>query len=126
MVSTTGPQALTFFNGAFVHQQAGHFASRLIAEAGESPSHQVERAFASGPGPASACPTRRGPRSSSSTSKSDKSGPKPPARQTTVDAVDARRKALEAFCSGCFEHERVCLQTIDGRLSKTMERGDHE
>ena len=34
MVSTTGPQALTFLNGLFIHQQANAFASRLIDEAG--------------------------------------------------------------------------------------------
>ena len=46
MVSTTGPQALTFLNGAFVQQQARHFASRLVAEAGPAAEDQVERAFA--------------------------------------------------------------------------------
>ncbi len=45
MVSTTGPQALTFLNGAFVHQQAGHFAARLVALAGPGSRDQVERAF---------------------------------------------------------------------------------
>ena len=45
MVSTTGPQALTFLNGAFMHEQARHFAARLVAEAGQAPKDQVERAF---------------------------------------------------------------------------------
>ena len=46
MVSTTGPQALTFLNGEFVHQQAGHFARTSGAEAGPSAKDQVELAFA--------------------------------------------------------------------------------
>ena len=32
-VSTTAPQALTFLNGAFMRQQARHFADRLHKEA---------------------------------------------------------------------------------------------
>ena len=46
IVSTTGPQALTFLNGAFVHEQARQFAARLIALAGGQAKDQVERAFA--------------------------------------------------------------------------------
>ena len=82
MVSTTGPQALTFLNGAFVHQQAAYFASRLAAEAGPEPKDQVERAFALRLGGRLA-PTSRGPLSSFSTSKSGRSVPKPPARAKT-------------------------------------------
>ena len=44
-VSTTAPQALTFFNGAFVNEQAAHFAERLRREAGDDPAAQVRRAF---------------------------------------------------------------------------------
>jgi hypothetical protein len=44
-VSTTGPQALTFLNGAFTHEQARHFARRLLREAGPDPAAQVDRAF---------------------------------------------------------------------------------
>jgi hypothetical protein len=43
--STTAPQALTFLNGAFSHEQAGRFADRLLREAGEAPAAQVRRAF---------------------------------------------------------------------------------
>ena len=46
IVSTTGPQALAFLNGTFIHEQARQFASRLIAEAGGQPEDQVELAFA--------------------------------------------------------------------------------
>ena len=45
IVSTTGPQALAFLNGAFIHEQARHFASRLVAEAGGRREDQIERAF---------------------------------------------------------------------------------
>jgi hypothetical protein len=44
-VSTTAPQALTFLNGDFMHQQAGHFAGRLRREAGSDVRAQVRRAF---------------------------------------------------------------------------------
>jgi hypothetical protein len=42
LVSTTGPQALTFLNGAFIHQQAAQFAALLD---GVSEPVQVEKAF---------------------------------------------------------------------------------
>ena len=44
-VSTTGPQALIFLNGDFIHQQAGYFAARLVREAGGDPKERVWRAF---------------------------------------------------------------------------------
>jgi hypothetical protein len=44
-LSTTAPQALTFLNGAFVHEQATQWAARLRREAGEEPAEQVRRAF---------------------------------------------------------------------------------
>ena len=39
------PQALTLFNGDFVNRQARHLAVRLVKEAGDEPSMQVDRAF---------------------------------------------------------------------------------
>lgn len=45
VVSTTAPQALTFLNGAFLTEQAGHFADRLVREAGAEPAVQVALAF---------------------------------------------------------------------------------
>jgi hypothetical protein len=45
-VSTTGPQALTFLNGEFMHQQALAFADRLLREAGASDQGLITRAFA--------------------------------------------------------------------------------
>jgi hypothetical protein len=44
-LSTTAPQALTFLNGAFVQEQAAHWAARLRREAGDEPADQVRRAF---------------------------------------------------------------------------------
>ncbi len=45
IASTTGPQALTFLNGAFIHGQAASFAARLVRDAGASETAQVERAY---------------------------------------------------------------------------------
>jgi hypothetical protein len=45
VVTTVAPQALTLMNGAFVNRQAGHFANRLVREAGPDPAKQVERAY---------------------------------------------------------------------------------
>jgi hypothetical protein len=46
MTSTTAPQALTFLNGAFMHEQAAHFAARLRREAGGETTAQIRLAFA--------------------------------------------------------------------------------
>ncbi len=97
MVSTTGPQALTFLNGAFVHQQAAYFAARLAGEAGPLLKDQVERAFVLALG--------RPPRSDEARAalefldkqerqiRADAAG-----TQKAAGAVDAHRAALEAFC----------------------------
>jgi hypothetical protein len=45
-LSTTAPQALTFLNGAFVQEQAAHWAARLRREVRTEPADQVRRAFA--------------------------------------------------------------------------------
>ncbi len=43
--STTAPQALTFLNGTFLHEQAAHFAARLRREAGTDSTAQIRLAF---------------------------------------------------------------------------------
>ena len=43
-VTTVAPQALELFNGEFVNRQARHFADRLIAESGDDPVVQIDRA----------------------------------------------------------------------------------
>ena len=45
LVSTTGPQALTFLNGEFMQRQAASFAERLRQEAGDEAKSQVRRAL---------------------------------------------------------------------------------
>jgi hypothetical protein len=95
IVSTTGPQALTFLNGAFVHQQAGFFASRLASEAGPRATNQLDRAFALALG--------RPPRAEESRTALDfldkqEQQIRTDAAGIETKAVDARRKALEAFC----------------------------
>jgi Protein of unknown function (DUF1553)/Protein of unknown function (DUF1549) len=97
MVSTTGPQALTFLNGNFVHQQAGYFAARLAALAGPAQKDQVERAFALALGrPPRALETQAALKFLDKQERqiqADSAG-----TQKTAEAIDARRKALEAFC----------------------------
>ena len=44
-VSTTGPQALTFLNGAFMTSRAAAFATRLVSEAGTAMPGQIQLAF---------------------------------------------------------------------------------
>ncbi len=96
-VSTTGPQALTFLNGAFIQEQARHFAGRLLAEAGQAASDQVERAFVIALG--------RPPRPEES--RAALAFLETQERQIQTDAAitgedgtmpNARRKALESFC----------------------------
>ena len=43
--TTVAPQALALFNGEFVREAAGHFATRLRREAGQDPARQIDRAF---------------------------------------------------------------------------------
>ncbi|MDE2924976.1 MAG: PSD1 and planctomycete cytochrome C domain-containing protein [Acidobacteriota bacterium] len=54
-VSTTGPQALTFLNGDFAHEQARRLAQRVMRTAGDERDNQVRGAFrmglARGPSP---------------------------------------------------------------------------
>jgi Protein of unknown function (DUF1553)/Protein of unknown function (DUF1549) len=97
IVSTTGPQALAFLNGAFVHEQARQFASRLIGEAGAQPKDQVERAFALAlsrpPEPDEAQAALLFLQKQEQQIKSETADTKSPR-----GPGDARRKALEAFC----------------------------
>jgi hypothetical protein len=44
-VTTVAPQALSLFNGEFVNQQAGHFARRLVREAGDDTAAQLRLAW---------------------------------------------------------------------------------
>ncbi len=44
-ITSIAPQALTLYNGGFVNEQAAHFATRLVKEAGVDPVKQIERAY---------------------------------------------------------------------------------
>jgi hypothetical protein len=94
IVSTTAPQALTFLNGEFMHQQAGHFAARLEREAGPQAEAQVRRAFA--------LAVSRPPRSEEV--KVSLEFLKAQEKQVATDILrkkttgNAGRRALEAFC----------------------------
>jgi hypothetical protein len=95
IVSTTGPQALAFLNGAFIHEQSRQFAARLIAEAGERPLNQVDRAFALALG--------RPPRPDESRASLlflEKQEQQIKTEMTGGKAQDSdrRRRALAAFC----------------------------
>jgi hypothetical protein len=97
IVSTTGPQALAFLNGAFIHEEARQFASRLVAEAGARRQDQIERAFS--------LALSRPPRPEEARAALEFLETQE--RQIKRDAAeaksgrghaDARRAALEAFC----------------------------
>ncbi len=97
IVSTTGPQALAFLNGAFIHEQARHFASRLVAEAGTRPSDQVERAFALALGRPPRPDESRAALEFLDKQEQQIKGEIADAK-SAPPALDSRRKALEAFC----------------------------
>jgi hypothetical protein len=94
-VSTTGPQALTYLNGEFIQEQAGHFAARLIREVGNDPGAQIRRSFE-----LALC---RPPRADEIAASMDflrkqeqeiiSDDPK-----SQKDSAEKKRKALAAFC----------------------------
>jgi hypothetical protein len=95
IVSTTGPQALAFLNGAFIHQQARHLAARLVGLAGADPKRQVDRAFALALG--------RPPRPDELRASLEFLAKQEQQIKTELAgakgrAEGARRRALEAFC----------------------------
>jgi Protein of unknown function (DUF1553)/Protein of unknown function (DUF1549) len=95
IVSTTGPQALTFLNGEFTHQQARHFATRLLAEVGQAARAQIERAFE-----LALC---RPPRPEELNNAMDflvsqQQQIEADAQAAKLNISEARQKALEAFC----------------------------
>jgi hypothetical protein len=90
--STTAPQALTFLNGAFTHEQANHFADRLRREAGPDREKQVRRAFALALGR----PPEQGEleKSLAFLGRQDRQIES----DNPVAKADARRAALASFC----------------------------
>jgi hypothetical protein len=95
MVSTTGPQALTFLNGAFAHERAKNFAARLVTDAGDDPGAQVRRAFE-----LALCrpATDEEVRASVTFLEKQQKQIAEDARKEQRDPGDPRRHALEAFC----------------------------
>jgi len=95
MVSITGPQALTFLNGEFAHQQAKSFADRLVKEAGNEAKVQVQRAFA-----LVLCrpPTDAEMQAAIEFLDKQQKQIEADAKKAKRDAGDFRPKALEAFC----------------------------
>ena len=104
IVSTTGPQALAFLNGAFIHEQARHFAARLVAEAGPRRENQVRPRVRTGTGPAPAARRIAGRARVSRQSKSSRSRPKPPVQEK---AASSRRapQGPRGVLPGCLEYE---------------------
>jgi hypothetical protein len=94
-VSTTGPQALTFLNGAFTHEQARQFAKRLLNEAGERPRGPIERAFE-----LALCrpPNKAELKTAMDFLATQQKQIQEDAQPASLNAGEARQKALEAFC----------------------------
>jgi hypothetical protein len=95
IVSTTGPQALAFLNGAFIHEQSRHFAARLVAEAGERPTNQVNRAFSLALG---RLPRPEESRLSLEFLVKQEQQVKTELAGKNAESGEAARRALEAFC----------------------------
>jgi hypothetical protein len=97
IVSTTGPQALTFLNGAFINEQSRHFACRLAAQAGAAPAEQVKLAFALAlgrpPWPDESLAAIRFLAKQELQITSDAA-----AQGASIKPEQTRRRALEAFC----------------------------
>jgi hypothetical protein len=95
VVSTTGPQALTFLNGAFIHEQSRHFASRLVGLAGKRCEDQVNRAFELALGRP---PDADELRAALDFLEKQAAQIQRDAKESPTGAGDARQKALEALC----------------------------
>ena len=95
LVSTTGPQALTFLNGDFTHRQAGYLAARLERAMGNDVRGQISRAFQLTLGrPSRARETKLGLQFLAAQRRQIEAD----VRASEQEPPDARRKALEAFC----------------------------
>ncbi len=126
-ISTTGPQALTFLNGAFIHEQSRHFASRLIAEVGGDAREQVGRAFA--------LALSRAPRPDELKAALVFLDKQQHQIQADADRREGRRRAWRISSQGTRgvlpggpELERVRLQQVkgNGRSSNVMPGGSHD
>jgi Protein of unknown function (DUF1553) len=94
-MSTTGPQALTFLNGEFAHQEARHFAERLASQAGLSAKHQIERAFELA---LSRPPDKKELKAATEFLDVQKRQIEADGKDKGAANVEAGKKAMEAFC----------------------------
>jgi Protein of unknown function (DUF1553)/Protein of unknown function (DUF1549) len=94
-VSTTGPQALTFMNGAFMQRQARRLAERLQRESGVDSQAQVQRAFT-----LALCRQPRAPEVQAAVQFLDrqKKQIEEDGKRLKGNHGDAAMQALEAFC----------------------------
>jgi hypothetical protein len=95
LVSTNGPQALTFLNGDFINQQAKFFADRLQQEAGQDAAARIQRAFRLALGRP---PQPEELQAGVEFLAKQRQEIEADARQAKKDPGDTTRKALEAFC----------------------------
>jgi Protein of unknown function (DUF1553)/Protein of unknown function (DUF1549)/Planctomycete cytochrome C len=94
-VSTTGPQALTFLNGDFTHQQARRFAERLASQAGSSEEVRIEKAFEIA---LSRPPDKKELKAAADFLDAQRRQIEADAKDKGAASVEAGQKALEAFC----------------------------
>jgi hypothetical protein len=95
LVSTNGPQALTFLNGDFINQQAQFFAARLESDVGQDASAQVLRAFVLALG---RMPQSEELQAGVEFLATHRQAIEADARFTKKDPGNTTRRALEAFC----------------------------
>jgi len=94
-VSTVAPQVLTFLNGAFIRDQARHFAARLVREAGLDVDVEVRRAYAL----ALCRPARSDEMADARTFlAAQQKQIESDSRAAKKEPGDLKQKALEAFC----------------------------
>jgi hypothetical protein len=95
MTSTTAPQALTFLNGTFLHEQAAHFGARLRREAGTDSAEQIRLAFA-----LSLCrpPSGEELRMAADFLVRQEQQIEADARTASKPTADAKQRALAALC----------------------------
>ena len=99
-VTCIAPQALTLFNGHFVNEQAGHFASRLEREAGSDARRQIQLAYR-----LALCrePTDREVSTMLAFLQSESTrGMSDAKQQTSKDSMTSRRLALVQLCRAIF------------------------
>jgi hypothetical protein len=93
-VSTTGPQALTFLNGDFAHEQARRLARRVMRATGDERDNQVRGAFRMG--------LARGPRPDELKAALDFLRVQEAQIRQDVDGTETtpviRERALQSFC----------------------------